>query len=242
MEIIQQLMWLLSHTADFLKAFITDHGPLVYLLMFAIVFAETGLVITPFLPGDSLLFAAGTLAAFTPPGATQTMLSVQIVVVVFILAAFAGDNVNYWFGHYFGPRVMKGDGKILKRSYLDMTQAYFDRYGARTVIVARFVPIVRTFAPFMAGVGRMKYSRFITFSLAGSVAWVGVFVGIGFFFAKIPFVQEHYEWALFAVLLFSMIPGAYEVIRHRMEARKKARETVEAAIDEIAATPADHDA
>jgi membrane-associated protein len=242
MQIIQTLLDLVLHINVYLRAFVIDHGPLVYLLMFAIVFAETGLVVMPFLPGDSLLFAAGALAAAPGAGGQGTMLSLPVVVVVLVLAAFVGDNVNYWFGHYFGPKVMGRDGRFLKRSYLDRTQAYFDHYGARTVIIARFVPIVRTFAPFMAGVGRMKYPRFIMFSLVGTAAWVGVFVGIGYFFARIPWVQDHFELALIAVLLFSMIPGAYELVRHRLAANKKTRHEVDSALAETAAEIAEREA
>ena len=235
MEIIQQLVMLLTHTADYLKVFVQHYGALVYVLMFLIVFAETGLVVTPFLPGDSLLFAAGALASTAvAQGSDKMLLSLPAVIVVFMLAAFLGDNTNYWFGHYFGPKVMSRDGRILKRKYLDMTQDYFDHYGSRTVVIARFVPIVRTFAPFMAGVGRMRYRRFIGYSVVGAVLWVGVFVTIGYFFARIPWVAEHFELALIGVLVFSTLPAVYEFIRHRLKARKKARQRVDAAIDEAA--------
>ena len=240
MQIIQQLLYLLAHTADFLKIFIQQHGALVYLLMFVIVFAETGVVVFPWLPGDTLLFAAGALAALSAP-AGGTVLSLPVVLVVFFVAAFCGDNCNYWIGHYIGPKALDRDGKIIKRKYLDKTQSYFDRYGARTVIIARFVPFVRTFAPFMAGVGRMRYARFISFSAVGTVLWVGIFVSLGYFFGNIGFVSDHFELAVVAVLLISAAPAIFEFARHKIEARRKAREKVDTAMAEAAAEVAERE-
>jgi membrane-associated protein len=236
----QTVIQALTHINTFLAGFVHQYGALVYVLMFAIVFAETGVVVFPWLPGDTLLFAAGALAAL-PAGNGSTVLSLPIVLVVFFVAAFCGDNCNYWIGHYIGPKALDRDGKVIKRKYLDQTQGYFDRYGARTVIIARFVPFVRTFAPFMAGVGRMRYSRFISFSAAGTILWVGIFVSLGYFFGNISFVADHFELAVVAVLLISAAPAIFEFTRHKLESRRKARERVDAALAEAAAEVAERE-
>ena len=236
----QTIIQALTHINTFLAGFVQQYGALVYLLMFGIVFCETGVVVFPWLPGDTLLFAAGALAALAAPDG-GTLLSLPIVLVVFFFAAFCGDNCNYWIGHYIGPKALSRDGRFIKRKYLDLTQGYFDRYGARTVIIARFVPFVRTFAPFMAGVGHMRYPRFISFSAIGTVLWTGIFVSLGYFFGNIQFVKNNFELAVVAVLLISAAPAIFEFARHRLDARRKARARVDAAMTETAAEAAERE-
>jgi membrane-associated protein len=204
------------HINLYLGQIVQAAGGWVYFILFAIVFCETGLVVMPFLPGDSLLFAAGALAAAKDPLSGGTILNVWTVMAALGLGAFLGDQCNYWIGHFLGPRLLKNeDSKVFRKSYLDKTQEYFDTYGARTVVVARFVPIVRTFAPFMAGVGRMNYLRYVSFSLAGTVLWVASFVLAGFFFGNIPAVQENFTLAVLGILALSLVPWAWGYVSHR---------------------------
>jgi membrane-associated protein len=200
-------------------------GGWAYFVLFFVVFCETGLVVMPFLPGDSLLFAAGALAAARDPLTGGTILNIWGVMAALGLGAFIGDNTNYWIGHFIGPRVMKNeDSKVFRKSYLAQTQHYFDKYGARTVVIARFVPIVRTFAPFMAGVGRMHYIRFVSFSLAGTILWVSSFVLAGYFFGNIPAVQENFTLAVLGILALSVIPWVAGFIGHRRGSKVDAGE------------------
>ncbi|HJW82219.1 MAG TPA: VTT domain-containing protein, partial [Acidiferrobacterales bacterium] len=176
MELIAQLVDIFLHLDNYLGAFLHDYGLWVYALLFAIIFAETGFVVTPFLPGDSLLFVAGTLAA-------GSGLDVQWLIPLLIAASFGGDNTNYWIGHHLGPRVFRhNNSRLLNHEYLDRTRDFYNRHGGKTILLARFLPILRTFAPFVAGVGRMPYARFLAFSLAGSVLWIMLFVLAGYFF------------------------------------------------------------
>lgn len=209
MQLIQLMIDFIIHINEYLKQIVETLGPGAYLVMFLVVFAETGLVVTPFLPGDSLLFAAGTLSAMTNTTTGQPFLNVWITCVVFMLAAFLGDNVNYWFGRTLGPKVMHENSRIFRKSYMDRTQEFFHKHGPRAVIMARFVPIVRTFAPFMAGVGHMGYGRYISFSLAGTVLWVGIFVTLGYFFGNIPAVQENFTVAILGIIAVSLLPGVW---------------------------------
>ena len=224
MQLIIQAFEFIVHIDVYLRAIIQAVGPGAYAVLFLVVFAETGFVVTPFLPGDSLLFAAGTFAGIHPP-----LLDIRILLAVFISAALIGDNVNYWVGRYLGPRVLKGDGRILKRSYLDKTQHYFDRYGARTVVIARFVPIVRTFCPFMAGVGKMSYPKFLGYATVGLSLWVAIFVGGGFFFGGFPAVRDHFTLVILGVIAVSMAPGVVEVVRHRLARKDGPPDPAEAA-------------
>ena len=210
MQSIVNAFGFILHIDVYLRQIIAAVGPGVYAVLFLIVFAETGFVVTPFLPGDSLLFAAGTFAGLHPP-----LLDIRILLAVFISAALLGDNVNYWVGRYLGPRVLSGDGRILKRAYLDRTQRYFDRYGARTVVIARFVPIVRTFCPFMAGVGKMPYPKFLGYAALGLSMWVVIFVGGGFFFGRIPAVEHNFTLVILGVIAVSLVPGIVEFVRQR---------------------------
>ena len=186
-----------------------------YLLLFVIVFCETGLVVTPFLPGDSLLFAAGALAA-----STGSPLNVLVLLVLLVLAAFGGDNVNYFVGKFLGPRLFRSEtSRLLRRDHLDRTHAFYERYGGKTIVLARFVPIVRTFAPFVAGLGAMTYRRFVVFSIGAAILWVGICVSAGYFFGSIPMVKNNFTLVVLAIVFISILPAIGELVRHRRLAR-----------------------
>lgn len=186
------------------------YGVWIYAILFLIVFVETGLVVMPFLPGDSLLFAAGAIAAST--GAIDPWLCGAVVMA----AAFCGDNTNYWAGRVLGPRVFKFEDSILfRRSHLEKTEQFYNIYGSRTVIIARFVPIVRTFAPFVAGIGKMYYPRFLLFSFIGSALWVPICVGAGVWFGEMEFVKKHFEVVILAVIAVSLLPLLVEAIKRK---------------------------
>lgn len=199
------------HINDHLAMMVDTYGVWVYAILFLIVFAETGLVVTPFLPGDSLLFAVGAIAAST--GKLDPFLCGGII----MLAAFCGDNVNYWIGRTIGPKVFsREDSFFFRKAHLDKTEQFYNKYGSRTVIMARFVPIVRTFAPFVAGVGKMPYMRFITFSFIGSLLWVPICVGAGVFFGEMEVVKKHFELVILGVIAISLLPIAIEVLKHKL--------------------------
>jgi len=209
MELIAQLVDIFLHLDNYLGAFLNDYGLWVYALLFVIIFAETGFVVTPFLPGDSLLFVAGTLAA-------GSGLDVQWLIPLLIAASFGGDNTNYWIGHHLGPRVFRHtDSRLLNREYLDRTRDFYNRHGGKTILLARFLPILRTFAPFVAGVGHMPYSRFLAFSFAGSVLWIGLFVLAGYFFGHLPVVRKNLTLVMLVIIVISILPGAIAWLRHR---------------------------
>ncbi|MFL6261948.1 MAG: DedA family protein [Thermoanaerobaculia bacterium] len=189
-------------------------GPWLYVVLFAVIFCETGLVVTPFLPGDSLLFAAGALAASPASG-----LSVFVLYVCLLIAVICGDNVNYWAGHRIGRRVFRPDARILKTEYLHRTEAFYEKYGGRAVVFARFIPIVRTYAPFVAGASRMPYPRFLAFSLAGSFTWITLFLFTGYFFGNLPVVKENFGVVILAIIFISVLPAALEIVKHRRAAR-----------------------
>ncbi len=195
---------------EHLAFMVQTYGMWIYAILFFIIFAETGLVVTPFLPGDSLLFAAGAIAAST--GALDPWL----VGIVIVAAAFCGDNTNYWAGRILGPKVFKfEDSLFFRRAHLLKTEQYYNEYGSRTVIIARFVPIIRTFAPFVAGIGKMAYLRFLLFSSIGSVLWVTVCVGAGVLFGEMEFVKKHFELVVLAVIALSVLPIVIEVLRSK---------------------------
>jgi membrane-associated protein len=218
----------------YLKDLIVSFGPWVYVILFLIITGETGLVIAPLLPGDSLLFAAGTFAALAPAGdpGGAPLLNVWIILFSLSAAAVLGDALNYAVGRYLGPRLFrKENSRFLKKENLDRTHDFFERYGPATIIIARFLPIVRTFAPFVAGMGRMGYPRFLTYNVIGGVGWVSLFVFAGYFFASTPFVQKHFELVILGIVLVSVVPTTIEVIRRR---RKASREAAAAAVAEPA--------
>ncbi|MDF3052183.1 MAG: hypothetical protein K0S19_288 [Geminicoccaceae bacterium] len=206
MDLLHRIVDLFLHLDLHLGQLISEYGTWTHLILFMVVFCETGLVITPFLPGDSLLFAAGTFAAL---GA----LDLWLIVVLLIIAAIIGDTVNYWVGSYIGPRAFRGDIRFLRKEYLDRTHAFYERHGGKTIIMARFIPIIRTFAPFVAGVGAMSYGRFLTYNVVGAVLWVGIFVLGGYFFGNITVVRENFTLVILAIIAISVLPIAVEALR-----------------------------
>jgi membrane-associated protein len=196
------------HLDKHLSQVISQYGTWTHLILFLIVFCETGLVITPFLPGDSLLFAAGTFAAL---GA----LDVRLVIVLLIIAAVLGDTLNYWVGSYIGPRAFRGNVRFLKQEYLERTHAFYEKHGGKTVILARFIPIIRTFAPFVAGVGAMSYPKFFLYNVVGAVLWVVLFVLGGYFFGNIPMVRNNFTLVILAIIALSVMPIVIEAVRAR---------------------------
>jgi membrane-associated protein len=208
MDLLRSVIDLFLHLDQHLSGVIAAYGVWTHLILFLIVFAETGLVVTPFLPGDSLLFAAGTFAALGS-------LDLGLVVVLLIAAAILGDTVNYWVGAWVGPRAFSGNVKFLRKDYLDRTHAFYEKHGGKTIILARFVPIIRTFAPFVAGVGAMRYSQFITYNIVGAVLWVGLFVPAGYFFGNIPAVRKNFTLVILAIIAISVLPMALEAVRAR---------------------------
>jgi len=213
-ELIKTLIEYILHLDKYLGQIVQAYHTWTYLFMFFIIFMETGFVITPFLPGDSLLFAAGTLAGL------GNYLNIVVLWVVFTAAAIAGDTANYWIGHYVGPRAFSGNIRFLKKEYLDRTHVFYEKYGGKTIIIARFIPIIRTFAPFVAGIGAMTYPKFIAYNVIGGVAWVSLFLFGGFFFGKLPFVQQNFSFVLVAIILISLTPVIYEFIHSRQAAHK----------------------
>jgi membrane-associated protein len=208
MDLLRSFVDLFLHLDQHLGQLISQYGTWTHLILFLIVFCETGLVITPFLPGDSLLFAAGTFAAI---GA----LDLWLIVLLLIIAAIIGDTVNYWIGAYIGPRAFRGDIRFLRKEYLDRTHAFYEKHGGKTIILARFLPIIRTFAPFVAGVGAMSYPKFITYNVVGAVLWVGLFVLGGYFFGNITIVRENFTLVILAIIFISIMPLLFEALRAR---------------------------
>ncbi len=207
MELLKDFIDIFMHIDKHLGGVIQAYGAWTYLILFLIIFCETGLVVTPLLPGDSLLFAIGTFAA-------MGYLEVEYVLAGLTFAAIAGDSVNYAIGHYLGPRVFsKKDSLIFRKEYLDKTNRFYQRYGARTIVIARFVPIVRTFAPFVAGVGAMSYGRFLFYNVTGAVAWIFIFILGGYYFGSIPFVKENFTLVILAIIVLSIMPGLIELVR-----------------------------
>jgi len=203
------------HIDVHLDEIIRTYGSWTYSLLFLIVFAETGLVVTPFLPGDSLLFAAGAFAA-------RGSLDVWSLFLVLTIAAIVGDTVNYAIGRYLTPRLKNGI-PFIKQKHLDRTHAFYEKHGGKTIVIARFMPIIRTFAPFVAGVGAMEYHRFVLFNITGALLWVSLFVFGGYFFGNIPAVAENFTLVILAIIFVSVLPGVIEVLRHR---RRAARQSV----------------
>ncbi len=207
-----ELTTIFLHLPKYLGQAISDYGTWTYLLLFLIVFCETGLVVTPFLPGDSLLFAAGALAATVPA------LNVKLLLVLLGVAAILGDTVNYAIGKAIGPRAFTGNVRFLKREYLERTQQFYEKHGGKTIILAGFVPIVRTFAPFVAGVGTMKYGRFVVYNIAGGCLWVAMFTLGGFFFGNLDFVKKNFSLVVVGIVLISVLPMVWELLKARREA------------------------
>ena len=214
MEFIQSLLEFILHLDRHLFDLCSQYGTWVYAILFGIIFCETGFVVTPFLPGDSLLFAVGSLAAINA-------LDYPSVVALLIGAAILGDNTNYWIGNYVGPKVFHQEqSRFLNKEYLFRTHRFYERHGGKTVIIARFLPIIRTFSPFVAGIGTMRYRRFLLFDTIGGVTWVCVFVTAGYFFGSAPIVKNNFSLVIIALVLIPGIPSVVEVIRMQLRKRK----------------------
>jgi membrane-associated protein len=210
MDLILSFVDFFLHLDAHLAELIGQYGVWTYLILFAIIFAETGFVVTPFLPGDSLIFAAAALAGLHPQ-----ILNPVFLFLLLSTAGILGDSVNYAIGHAVGPRVFREDVRFLKREYLERTHAFFEKHGGKTIILARFMPIIRTFAPFVAGVGAMTYGKFLAYNIVGGILWVGLFIILGYFFGNIPAVQENFTLVIIAIVFLSVLPPIYEVLRSR---------------------------
>jgi len=215
MEIIMQLVSFIFHLDKHLNTIIQNYGTWTYCILFLIIFCETGLVVTPFLPGDSLLFATGALAGLGT-------LKINWLLAILISAAIIGDNLNYWIGYFIGPKVFhKEKAHFLKKEYLVKTHMFYEKYGVKTIILARFVPIIRTFAPFVAGLGRMNYLRFLSYDIAGGILWVGTFVGGGYFFGNMPVIKKNFSISILLIIFISLVPGIIEFYRHKRAAQHR---------------------
>lgn len=213
MEYVKQAVDFILHLDRHLDGLVTQFGPWLYVILFLIVFCETGLVVTPILPGDSLLFAVGALTA------RDGGLNFWIVIVSLSVAAILGDTVNYWIGYFLGDKVQKRFPRIVKPEYLQKTHNFYERYGGKTIIIARFVPIVRTFAPFVAGVGKMTYARFMMFNVTGALLWIGLLVPAGYFFGNLQFVRKNFSLVVLVIIFLSILPGVIEYWRARSRAK-----------------------
>jgi membrane-associated protein len=209
MEAIQFFIDILLHLDKHLDWVIRTYGIWTYAILFLIIFCETGLVVTPFLPGDSLLFAVGTFVAIGS-------LDMALITGLLSLAAIVGDTVNYWIGYAMGPKVFtREDSRFLNKEHLERTHRFYQKYGGKTIILARFIPIIRTFAPFVAGIGMMTYRRFIAFNIIGGIAWIFSFVLTGYYFGNIPFVRNNFIFVILAIIIISVLPVIIELLRHR---------------------------
>jgi membrane-associated protein len=208
MEFISYIIDLVLHLDKYLNLIITSMGLWSYLILFVVIFIETGLVVTPFLPGDSLIFAAGALAGLGS-------LDVKLLFIVLAIAAVLGDTANYWIGHFLGPKVFSGKSRWLKKEYLERTQAFYNKHGGKTIFLARFIPIIRTFAPFVAGIGRMRYGYFISYNVFGGIGWTGLFTFAGYFFGNVAFVKDNFSLVIIAIIIISVLPAVVEYLRNR---------------------------
>lgn len=210
MDYIKNFIDLFLHLDKHLSEIITTYGTTTYFILFAIIFIETGLVIMPFLPGDSLLFAAGAFAA-------KGDLDVSILFILLLVAGIIGDTLNYHIGKYLGPKVFEQNYRFLKKEYLEKTQAFYDKHGGKTIIFARFIPIIRTFAPFVAGIGTMNYKKFIAYNIIGCIFWVGGFLLAGYFFGNIPAVKKNFTLVIFAIIFLSILPPILELAKAKFK-------------------------
>lgn len=215
MEWIKSSLDVVLHLDDKLPQWCAEYGMWIYAILFLIVFCETGLVVTPFLPGDSLLFAAGAVAA-TVPGS----MNVHVVVLLLIVAAILGDGVNYHLGALMGDRVRNGN-RFIRKEYLDRTHAFYEKHGAKTIIIARFVPIVRTFAPFVAGVGKMTYAKFLAYNVIGAIVWVVSLTYLGYALGNVPVVKKNFELVVLSIIVISILPAVIEILRARFSTAKE---------------------
>jgi len=217
MESIKQIIDIFLHLDKHLTEIVGQYGTWTYGILALIIFCETGLVVTPFLPGDSLLFAAGALAS-------QGALDIALLALILFGCAVLGDAVNYHIGKFIGPKVFdRADGRFIKQEYLRRTQRFYEKYGGKAIIIARFVPIIRTFAPFLAGVGVMNYGRFAVYNVVGALLWVGLFTFAGYFFGQLDFVKNNFKYVILAIIIISLLPAVYEVWKARREEAAVAR-------------------
>ena len=217
MSLLLKIVDFILHFDVYLSGIIAHYGAWTYALLFFVIFMETGFVITPFLPGDSLIFAAATFAArgaFNP----------WLLFILLALAAVVGDNINYWIGHAVGAKAYTGEVKWIKKEYMERTHAFYEKHGGMTIFMARFVPIIRTFSPFVAGVSEMPYGYFVTWDVIGGVSWVATFTLLGYFFGNIPFVQDHFELVIIAIILVSLVPAVLEGLKARKEMKQPSAE------------------
>jgi membrane-associated protein len=211
MQWITKIIDFILHLDKYISLLIQHFGLWTYLVLFIIIFCETGLVVTPFLPGDSLLFAVGAFSA-------RGSLNIWWAFIILSAAAVIGDTVNYWIGHFLGPKVFsKEKSRFFKKEYLDRTHRFYEKYGGETIIIARFVPIIRTFAPFVAGIGKMTYWKFISYNIIGGIGWVAIFIFGGYFFGNIEFVKRNFTIVIFAIIIISVLPGLIEFLRQRRQ-------------------------
>lgn len=213
MDLIKHFIDFFLHLDKNLGDIIKHYGVWTYLILFIIVFCETGLVVTPFLPGDSLLFAAGAFAAIGS-------LNLALLFLVIATAAILGDTINYWIGHFVGPKVFSQEKvRFLNKKALERTHQFYEKYGGKTIILARFIPVIRTFAPFVAGIGSMTYGHFIVYNVVGGIVWVVLFTSAGYYFGNIPTVKHNFTLVIFAIIIISIIPGVIEFLKYRTEIR-----------------------
>ncbi len=219
-SILQLINWFIDfvlHMDKHLPQIVNDIGIWAYLVLFVIIFIETGVVVMPFLPGDSLLFAAGAVAA-------STHLSPFPMFLMLALAAVLGDTANYWIGHFVGPKVFTQKSRWFKREHLERTHAFYEKHGGKTIFLARFIPIIRTFAPFVAGIGRMNYGYFISYNVIGGIVWTSLFIFAGYFFGNLPFVKNNFSLVIIAIILISLVPAVYEFLKEKFKAKPVAAE------------------
>ncbi|MEX2282360.1 MAG: DedA family protein [Gemmatimonadota bacterium] len=210
-DFVRSTISFILHIDEHLSTIIANYGNATYLILILIVFCETGLVITPFLPGDSLLFAAGAFAG-------RGLLNPMVLFVALSIAAVVGDTVNYWIGRVIGPRVFQRETRFIKRKHLEKTQRFYEKHGGKAIVLARFMPIIRTFAPFVAGIGVMDYKKFVFYNVVGGVVWVGLFVFAGYFFGNIPTVENNFELVILVIIFLSILPPVIEYLRSRKAA------------------------
>ena len=219
MEFLKYLIDLFLHLDKHLNEIILQYGTLTYAILFLVIFAETGFVFTPFLPGDSLLFAAGTFAAIGS-------FNVHILFLILTIAAIVGDSVNYLIGHFIGEKLFEKNNRFLKKEYLDRTHKFYEKHGGKTIILARFIPIVRTFAPFVAGIGAMTYSKFIAYNIIGGIVWCALFIYGGYFFGNLSFVKNNFSIVIIAIIIISVLPMLVEYLKHRSTKTKTGTEQI----------------
>ncbi|WP_294346173.1 DedA family protein [uncultured Clostridium sp.] len=205
----------LLHFDRYIPMIMDNYGVLIYVLLFLIIFCETGLVVTPFLPGDSIIFACGALAAISG-------MNIVVLIIVFLAAAILGDGANYLIGKKLGEKLVNSNNRFIKKSYIDKAQSFYEKYGSKAIVLARFVPIVRTFAPFVAGIGKMCYKKFGVFNIIGGTVWVSLFLALGFFFGNIPVIKNNFSLVTVGIILISLLPVLVEVIKHMYSVKSQA--------------------